>query len=200
VLERFLDVDVEEAARKARRANSDLLGLRLRGPQLPSPLDNRPALESEALSAAQLGYPVGESRARQGDQLKQLGAGRLLPLERAVHDLLDFPGYLAKISQADHAAASLQGMEAAADRRQHFAVAGPLARLRQRRIDTGEHLARFLEEDVEQAFGFRRVLRLLGFFLRLLGRRCARGAFLVAAEEKLDRLRGRIAAVDARRE
>ena len=107
VLERFLDIDVEEAARKARRANRDLLWLRLRGPQLPSPLDNRPALESEALSAAQLGYPVGESRARQGDQLKQLGAGRLLPLERAVHDLLDFPGYLAKISQADHAAASL---------------------------------------------------------------------------------------------
>src|SRR2546429_9355248 len=96
----------------------------------------------------------------------------LLPLEPAVHDLLDFPGPLAEISQADHAAASLQGVKAAADRRQHVAVAGPLARLQQRRIDIAEHFARFLEEDVEQAFGFRGLLRLLGFFVRLLGRRC----------------------------
>src|SRR2546429_5423756 len=62
----------------------------------------------------------------------------LLPLEPAVHDLLDFPGHLAEISQADHAAASLQGMKAAADRREHVAVAGPLARLQQRRIDIAE--------------------------------------------------------------
>ena len=107
VLERFLDVDVEEAACEARRADRDLLGLGLRGPQLPSPLDNRLALESEALPAAQLAYPLGEGRARQGDQLKQLGGGRLLPLEPAVHDLLDFPGHLPEIGQADHAAASL---------------------------------------------------------------------------------------------
>ena len=107
VLERFLGVDVEEASCEARGADRDLLGLGLRGPQLAGPLDNRLALESEALPAAQLAYPLGEGRARQGDQLKQLGGGRLLPLEPAVHDLLDFPGHLAEISQADHAAASL---------------------------------------------------------------------------------------------
>ena len=200
VLQRFLGIDVEEAACEARGADRDLLGLRLHGPQLLSPFHDRPAVESEALPAAQPAYPFPEGRARQGDQLEQLGGGRLLPLEPAVHDLLDFPGHLAEIGQADHAAASLQGMKAAADRRQHVAVAGPLARARQRRIDIPEHFARFLEEDVEQAFGFRRRLRLAGFFLRLLGRRRARGAFLVAAEKKLDRLVGRIAPVDARRQ
>src|SRR5439155_656716 len=80
VLERFLHVDVEEAAREARGADHDLLGLRLHGPQLLRPFHDRLAVESEALPTAQPAYPVPEGRARQGDQLEQLGGGWLLPL------------------------------------------------------------------------------------------------------------------------
>ena len=95
-------------------------------------------------------HPIRERFARGIDQAEQrLGRGALF-LQPEVHHLLDFPGHLAQIHQADHAPAALQGMEAAPDFGQRLDFAGLRAAKHGLGIDVLQHLDRFLEEHAEQ--------------------------------------------------
>ncbi len=74
----------------------------------------------------------------------------LLLLQPLVEGLFDCPGHFTQCGEADHAAAALEGMEAAPHRGQGFAVMRVGYELRQAGSDGRQDFARFLEEDGEQ--------------------------------------------------
>ena len=81
------------------------------------------------------------------EHCQQRRRGELLLLQPLVERLLDRPGRFAQIGQADHAAAALEGMEAAPQRGQRLAIVRLAGELRQVGGDGGQHLVGFLEED-----------------------------------------------------
>src|ERR1041384_3278962 len=116
-------------------------------------------------AVAELAEPSRERFARRGEEIEERRPRQPLLLEPQVHELLDFPGDFAQVHQADHAAAALQRMEAAADGRERLEVVGLLAAHRERRLDALQHLGGLFEEDRQELgvdLGPRRGRRRLG--------------------------------------
>ena len=82
--------------------------------------------------------------------MQQRRGDRPFELQPAVERLLDGPRSLAEAGEADHAAAALEGVEAAADGAQRVRVGRRCAQALELLVQGGEDLLRFLDEDAEE--------------------------------------------------
>ena len=84
------------------------------------------------------------------EHFEQGRCGRACLVQPAVQYLLDCPGRFAQIGQSDHAAAALQGMEAATQRDERCLIVWRGTHLWQMLVDGCQYFVGFFEEDGEQ--------------------------------------------------
>src|SRR6185437_533575 len=96
------------------------------------------------------GNPFAKRKLRDPDQLEDRRSDAPVVFEYAVQHPLDAPRLLAKLGQADHAAAALQRVELAPHAHQRVAVGAIVGKRAVTVVDGSEDLDRFGEVDVEK--------------------------------------------------
>ena len=129
----------------------DDVGLGIFGPAQDLAATNQFSIvEMGAAAGLELDDPVLENVCSEIKHIEQGGRRRTNLVQPAVHYLLHFPSRFAQLGQADHAAASLQGMKTAAQRNEWFLPARRGMHHRQILVDGRQYFVGFFEKDSQQ--------------------------------------------------